>query len=224
MCLHSRIYRNSMNLRRTTLRSHIWSRRKVLWRHAGVSRASYIALALNDLKKVRGICNENTLETLSGMYSASCSNMSKPCDETVARSTPAVMLSRKQKRVRFRKHQSSTVKPLPFITHPKRVKKRIQFRRKSCNCSQRLVLTPSIAESKIDMMTKRKSRRKKVSSLTRRLPPHKIYVPEKEHEGGPAYYITPKKLLQAYKPMRKGRSFHASERVLWRNRRHLPQE
>ena len=44
-CLHSRIHRKSINRRRATLGSHIWSRRKIFWRHARVSRASFIALA-----------------------------------------------------------------------------------------------------------------------------------------------------------------------------------
>ena len=46
-CLHYRIHRNSINRRRATSGSHIWSRRKIFWRHARVSRASYIAHALN---------------------------------------------------------------------------------------------------------------------------------------------------------------------------------
>ena len=41
-CLHFRLYRNSMNRRRTALGSHIWSRWRIFWRHAGVSRESYI--------------------------------------------------------------------------------------------------------------------------------------------------------------------------------------
>ena len=46
-CLHYRIHRNSINRHRATLGSHIWSRKNLFWRHARVSRASYIAYALN---------------------------------------------------------------------------------------------------------------------------------------------------------------------------------
>ena len=46
--LHYRIHRNSINRRRATLGSHIWSRRKVFWRHARVSRASFIAHAFKN--------------------------------------------------------------------------------------------------------------------------------------------------------------------------------
>ena len=46
-CLHSRIYNKLRTRRRSTLGSHIWSRRRVFWRNAGVS--SY-------LLSVVGIC------------------------------------------------------------------------------------------------------------------------------------------------------------------------
>ena len=45
-CFWSRIHLNPKNRRRTNLGSHIWSRRRILWRHARVSRVSYIALAM----------------------------------------------------------------------------------------------------------------------------------------------------------------------------------
>ena len=44
-CL-SRLYRKSINHPRTTLGSCIWSRRRIFWRNAGISRESYIAHAL----------------------------------------------------------------------------------------------------------------------------------------------------------------------------------
>ena len=47
-CLYNRIHRNSINRRRANVGSHIWSRRKIFWRHARVSRASFIAHALNN--------------------------------------------------------------------------------------------------------------------------------------------------------------------------------
>ena len=40
-CFNSMLYHNSMNRRRTTLGSHTWSRRRIFWRHAGVSRKSF---------------------------------------------------------------------------------------------------------------------------------------------------------------------------------------
>ena len=44
-CFCSRICLYSTTHRRTTWGSPIWSRRKVFWRHARVSRATFIALA-----------------------------------------------------------------------------------------------------------------------------------------------------------------------------------
>ena len=55
-CFRSRIHLDSMNRRRTNLGSHVWSRRKVFWRHAGVSRGSYIIYAKNSkLEKLFGL-------------------------------------------------------------------------------------------------------------------------------------------------------------------------
>ena len=45
-CFRYRVHRNSTNGRRTTKGSHIWSRRKVFWRQARVSRATFISHAL----------------------------------------------------------------------------------------------------------------------------------------------------------------------------------
>jgi hypothetical protein len=70
-------------------------------------------------------------------------------------------------------------------------------------------------------MTKKKSRRKKASSSTGQVPPQRISVVDTEHEVGPAYHISPKKVWQVYRSMQKGRSFCASKRVLWRNRHRL---
>ena len=76
-----------------------------MWRHAGVSRASYVALALNSLKKVPSI-NENAMETHLAICSVSCAMMPNSlCDKTIALSTPYLVLSRKQQRVRRRNHR-----------------------------------------------------------------------------------------------------------------------
>ena len=41
-----RLYRKSSNHHRTTLGSCIWSRRRIFWRNAGISKEAYIAHAL----------------------------------------------------------------------------------------------------------------------------------------------------------------------------------
>ena len=58
-------------------------------------------------------------------------------------------------------------------------------------------------------------------TLTERIPLKKITRVDTEHEVGPAYHITSKKVWQVYKAMRKGQHFSASKRVLWRNRHRL---
>ena len=50
------------------------------------------------------------------------------------------------------------------------------------------------------------------------IPSQRISAVDTEQEVGPAYHITLKKVENLYKAMRKGRSFSASKRVLWRNR------
>ena len=178
---------------------------------------------MSSLKKVPSISNEEiTLETDPAIYGASCAIMPKShCDETVATTTPFVVLSRTQRRAHFCDNRGYTVKPLPRITRRRAVKKRTHFRRNSGNGCQRLVLAPGIAESKIHMMSKKKSRRNKVPSLMRQESRKQIHIPEKEHEGGPVYHISLRKVLHVYKAMQKGRTFHASKRIIWRNRHRL---
>ena len=65
-CLRNRIHRTSIYRRQTTLGSHIWSRRRIFWRHAKVSRASYIAHAL----KTRYYDNYKLEEMQQYKYSA----------------------------------------------------------------------------------------------------------------------------------------------------------
>ena len=118
-CFRSRKHGNCMNRRPTNLGSHIWSRRKIFWRHAGVSRDTYIACASKNLKKLVAGGNENILETPFGIYSASCSKISKLlCGKINACSTAAASLSGKQKRIQFCKRRFYTVGLLPFIFIP----------------------------------------------------------------------------------------------------------
>ena len=210
-CFHSRIQLTSKNRRRTTLGSHIWTRRKIFWRHARLSRESYIRHAMN-----------NKLEALFGRCNLSCSKISKSlCGKTNPCSTPIATLSGKTKRVRICKKGRSTVKLYPFITNTKRVKKRIHFRRKSGSSSCRSVLGAIVSDAKVHVITKKKSKRKKASSLVGQIPTKRISADDKEHDVGPAYHITPTQVENVYKAMRKGRSFSASKRVLWRNRHRL---
>ena len=99
------------------------------------------------------------------------------------------------------------------MTHPYRIKKWIQFGRKSGNYFQRLVTTLSIADAMAVKMTKRKSKRKNVSLLTR--PPfrYKKSVADTEYEDGSAYRITPTEVLKVYKAIQKERTFYANKRV-----------
>ena len=210
-CFHSRIQLTSKNRRRTALGSHIWSRRKIFWRHARLSRESYIRHAMN-----------NKLEALLGRCNLSCSKLSKSlCGKTNPCSTPIATLSGKTKRVRICKKGRSTVKLYPFITNTMRVKKRIHYRRKCGSSSWRSVFGAIVSDAKVHMITKKKSKRKKVSSFVGQIPTKRISGDDKEHDVGPAYHITPTKVENVYKAMRKGRSFSASKRVLWRNRHRL---
>ena len=210
-CFNSRIQLYSKNRRRTTLGSHIWSRRKIFWRHAGLSRETYIIHARN-----------NKLKTLFGTCSSSCSKISKSlCGKTNSCLTQIATLSCKRKRIRICKMVSCTVKLLPFITNTKRVKKRTHFRRQSGSCLRSSVLDATGSDAKVSVLSKKKSRRRKVTSLMGQIPQQRISEFDTEHEIGPAYHITPKKVEDVYKAMRKGRSFSASKRVLWRNRHRL---
>ena len=112
-------------------------------------------------------------------------------------------------------------KPLPFLYTPKRIKKRMGFRRR-CGTSVN-VKVGSIREADIKSKivrnppnTKKKVRR----PLSRKLP-KPTSTPELKHLTVPKYDISYKRTLAAYKSMRKGSSFYPSRRVLWKNRHRL---
>ena len=47
------------------------------------------------------------------------------------------------------------------------------------------------------------------------------WVPSINDGHAPKYHLSYNRVLQAYKTLRKGRGFHASKKVLWRNRHNL---
>ena len=102
-----------------------------------------------------------------------------------------------------------------------RVKKQKGFRRKTGRQSQHTVESGKHCGRMCSTKTfRRKSVRKQKSRMIKR-DKLKVSVPLFNQQCGPKYHMSLKKVQEAYKSMRRGRRFHASNRILWRNRHRI---
>ena len=112
-------------------------------------------------------------------------------------------------------------KQVAFFDTPKRIKKRMTFRRR---CTNALNLKfPSIRDAhfKSKIVRNAPKRKKKVRRALSPKLPKPTSTSELKHLTAPTYHISYKKTLSVYKSMRKGNSFYPSRRVLFRNRHRL---
>ena len=128
----------------------------------------------------------------------------------------AVISCKKRKRTRE--------KMLPFVvnTRSKTVKKRLGFRRR-CDRRAQCSATENIVDSKRDRLMRSisgKKKKKKRQEIGIRATQQKA-IPVKYTQIAPKYHVPFKRVLKAYKKMRKGRCFYPSKRVLWKNRHRL---
>ena len=127
--------------------------------------------------------------------------------------------------ISFKKRRRTPEKMLPFVvnTRPKSVKKQTAFRRRSDRRAQSSA-AEGILDSRRDHMVRsisgKKKRKKKRREMRIRATEQKS-VPVKNTHSAPKYHLTIKRVLEAYKKMRKGRCFYPSKRVLWKNRHRL---
>ena len=110
-------------------------------------------------------------------------------------------------------------KPFPFLYTPKRIKKRMRFRRRCAHPENVKVASIREAEVKSKIVRNPPKTKKKVRRALSRKLPKPTSTPELKHLTAPKYDISYKRTLAAYKSMRKGSSFYPSRRVLWENRR-----
>ena len=103
------------------------------------------------------------------------------------------------------------------------MKKRTTSRRNSDTYRSQLlrVGVQRIADPQRVKVKKSHSCRKNVRRVMGREVSQQISKQEVKNISAPEYHINYKKVLEAYGKMRKGRVFHASRRVLWRNRHRL---
>ena len=106
-----------------------------------------------------------------------------------------------------------------FVT-PKRTKRRIGFMRRSGNrIGQGIVLLPGteLKRNHARNAPRQKNKRKFIRAKVRK----QTSLPEVNRKPPPSYHISYNQALDFYKRIRKGKKFHASRKVIWRNRHRL---
>ena len=217
--------------------SCIWTRRRVHWLQKRVSRSDYVALALCNLIEARKSSESKRRDPNCRRLAIPRSKMVN-CGFTLARVETAnvqeeqrksptldnmksccppelIVESSKMNRRSFDEH-------VPFIVNRKRVKKHIQFRRRSAKMSPQCFdrtqegISENSKSSGRYRRKKKAARRVKVQEVSKQ-----TSVPEAKKILTPSYHISYESLLPVYEKMSKGRAFRPSRRVLWRNRHSL---
>ena len=108
----------------------------------------------------------------------------------------------------------------PFFVTPKRTKRRIGFMRRSGNrIGQGIVLLPGteLKRNHARNAPRQKNKRKFIRAKVRK----QTSLPQVNRKPPPSYHISYNQALDFYKRIRKGKKFHASRKVIWRNRHRL---
>ena len=216
-----RRYSKKRRLRYRSLGSYNWSRRRVFWLQKKISRTEYVALASKNKSATKSLEIRPTQTTCAPVV-ASFANSSKAA-VTGKRKEKTTVRRKTLNNKDLQRTRSSTRResPFPFFVSPKRIKKRIEFRRRTSN----------LMDNSIDPLRGTDPKSKKPRSAPRtnkqRCQPKRpklrkqTSVPEVKHKPPPSYHVSYTKALEAYKTLRKGKTFHASKKVIWRNRYHL---
>ena len=126
--------------------------------------------------------------------------------------------------MRLKKLRSGSEQRLPYLSSFRRksVKKRIGFRRRTGG-NTRISAFESTGNSHHVNIPRRisKKKRKKKIRLSQQGGKKQLSPPLVREDFSPKYHLSFDRVLQAYKSIRKGRCFHASKRVIWRNRYNL---
>ena len=227
---------------RRRLRSGYWTRRRIYWRRRNISRTEYIAEALQGSIKQRIYCLSESQERQEEMFT-------KPCSDTLMRNGLAVSgvqsdgevhdmnevilnqkkircSSSKGKRQLKKRGGTSTKRLLSFIVNlrSKPVKKQRGFRRRTGRPSKSYPVDGhghSKRESMAKSLSRRKQKRKKKCKVMAQATSQQPSVPSITDGLAPNYHFSFKQVVEAYKTLRKGRAFHASKKVLWRDRHTL---
>ena len=239
LCYRSFKRSSSMIRKRQSLSSCLWTRRKVHWRNLRLSRSVYVLDAKRRLSESRRYGMGKTSLSWKGKSAKTLSKMitmgSDSASETKVVELPFKDVSVQQKTesaceagsraIKFKKkRQTTSKKRLPFIVNApwKQRKKQNGFHRRSGRTFQGSTVErmekPDNANAKRSIS--RKKKKKKCRVLGKKDRKHSPQPAVKEDDY-PKYHVTFNRVLEAYRSLRKGRGFHASKRVIWRNRHRL---
>ena len=213
---HSNLYNN----RRVKFRkagSCNWSRRRAYWLQKSICRADYLACARRSKNLATQSFNAKGTHTIASVNHPTISKSVRIRDSVVQRKETSVR-RRRLKRTELHRCRKVPSKPFPFYYTPKRIKKRMGFRRRCGTSVNVKVGSKREADVKSKIVRNAPKTNRKVRRPSSRNLPKPTSTPELKHSTAPKYHISYKKTLAVYKTMRKGSSFYPSRRVLWRNR------
>ena len=216
-----RIYSKKIRLKYRSIGSYNWSRRRVLWLQKKISRTEYVALASKNKSSTKSFETRATQTSCAPVLAS----FAKSTKATVTGKTREKTIVRRKtlnnKDLHRRRSSSRRESAFPFFVSPKRIKKRIEFRRKTSNVIDDSIVPLRGTDPKSKKhMSKPRTNKQRCQPKRQKLR-KQTSVPEVKHKPPPSYHVPYTKALEAYKTLRKGKTFHASKKVIWRNRYHL---
>ena len=231
-----RRFHNKTRGRYRKLGSYNWTRRRVYWLQRRVSRNEYIALASRNKRAARKWFEMKPTQTTSTRVPTSFAKTANPAvtverkqkDDVQGEAMNTIPLDKK-KRCSPRKIgisssndcRRSPSKQVPFFATPKRTKKRMGFRRRCGDAVNLRFACERDGDFKSKLVRNAPRRKKKVRRALSTKLTNSTLTPELKNLPAPSYHVSYNKALEVYKTMRKGQTFHASKRVIWRNRHRL---
>ena len=194
-----------------------WTRRRAYWLQESVCRADYLAFARRSKTLAAQSFKIKATHTIPLVNHPTISK-SVPIRDSVVQRKETSVRRRLLKRRDLHGCRRAPSKPFPFFYTPKRIKKRMGFRRRCANAVNVKVASIREADVKSKIVRDPPKTKKKVRRALSRKLPKPTSTPELKHLTAPKYDISYKRTLAAYKSMRKGSSFYPSRRVLWKNR------
>ena len=190
-----------------------WTRRRAYWIQKSVCRADYLAFARRSKTlaaksfKIKGTHTSPNLEQAT-------TSKSVPILDSVVASKETRVRRRLLKRRDLHVCRRAPSKPFPFFYTPKRIKKRMGFRRRTSNAMDHRIVPLRGEESKSKKPRSAPRTNKQRCQPKRPKLRKQTSVPEVKHKPPPSYHVPYTKALEAYKTLRKGKTFHANKKVI----------
>ena len=190
---------STLNNRRVKFRkagSCNWTRRRAYWLQKSVCRADFLAFARRSKTLAAQSFNIKGTHTVPSVDHPTTSKIVPIRDSVVLRKETSVR-RRRLKRRELHRCRRVPSKPFPFLYAPKRIKKRMGFRRKTTNPENVKIASIREADVKSKIVRNAPKTKKKVRRPLSRKLPKPTSALELKHLTAPKYHISYKKTLAA---------------------------